>query len=61
MFAGLPEIIIILVVLAVFFGAGKLPEVMGALGHTAKHFKEGKDAFEAGLKDTPPDEGSSDS
>ena len=43
---GMPELIIILVIILVVFGAGKLPEIGSALGKSIKNFKrasEGKD------------------
>lgn len=43
---GMPELIIILVIVLVVFGAGKLPEIGGALGKSIRNFKkssEGKD------------------
>jgi sec-independent protein translocase protein TatA len=46
---GLPEIIVILVIVLVIFGAGKLPDVAGALGKSIANFKraaEGKDEIE---------------
>jgi len=41
---GLPEMLIILAVVVVLFGAGKLPSVMGDLAKGVRNFK-------AGLKD----------
>ena len=38
---GLPELIVILVIVLIFFGAGKLPEIGKALGKGIKGFKEG--------------------
>lgn len=38
---GLPEIIVILVLVLILFGAGKLPQVMSDLGKGMKAFKEG--------------------
>ncbi len=38
---GLPEILLILVVVLILFGAGKLPNVMGQLGKGVKSFREG--------------------
>ncbi|MCA3244704.1 MAG: twin-arginine translocase TatA/TatE family subunit [Alphaproteobacteria bacterium] len=38
---GLPELLIILVIVFLVFGAGKLPEVMGQLGKGVNAFKEG--------------------
>lgn len=40
---GLPEIIVILLIVLVLFGAGKLPRVMGDLGRGVKAFKAGLD------------------
>ena len=43
---GMPEMIIILVIVMVVFGAGKLPEIGGAMGKSIRNFKsasEGKD------------------
>jgi sec-independent protein translocase protein TatA len=46
---GMPELIVILVIVLVIFGAGKLPEIGGALGKSIKNFKkasEGKDEID---------------
>lgn len=46
---GMPELIVILVIVMVIFGAGKLPEIGSALGKSIKNFKrasEGKDEIE---------------
>jgi sec-independent protein translocase protein TatA len=37
---GFPEIIIILVIVLLIFGAGKLPEIMGSVGKGIKDFKK---------------------
>jgi len=37
---GFPEIIAILVVVLLIFGAGKLPEIMGSLGKGIRNFKK---------------------
>jgi sec-independent protein translocase protein TatA len=37
---GVPELAIILVIALVFFGAGKLPNVMGSLGKGMREFKK---------------------
>ena len=37
---GLPEIILILVVVMIFFGAGKLPDVATGLGKAIKNFRQ---------------------
>jgi sec-independent protein translocase protein TatA len=38
---GTTELIIILVLVMIIFGAGKLPQVGGALGKGLRNFKEG--------------------
>lgn len=40
---GGPEFLIILVVVLIVFGAGKLPNVMGDLGRGIKEFKKAQD------------------
>lgn len=43
---GLPEMIVVLVLVLVVFGAGKLPEIGGAFGKSIRNFKnasQGKD------------------
>ncbi len=37
---GMPELIIILVIILIIFGAGKLPEIGGAIGKGIKNFKK---------------------
>jgi sec-independent protein translocase protein TatA len=37
---GMPELIIILVIIVLIFGAGKLPEIGGAVGKAIKGFKK---------------------
>lgn len=36
---GMPELIIILVIIMIIFGAGKLPEIGGGLGKAIRNFK----------------------
>ena len=43
------EYIIILVVVMIFFGAGKLPTVLGQMGRGVKAFKEGMNEKDAEL------------
>lgn len=46
---GMPELIVILIIVLVVFGAGKLPEIGGALGKSIRNFKkasEGKEEIE---------------
>jgi sec-independent protein translocase protein TatA len=37
---GMPELVIILVIILIIFGAGKLPEIGGAIGKGIKNFKK---------------------
>jgi sec-independent protein translocase protein TatA len=37
---GMPELLIILVIVVIIFGAGKLPEIGGALGRSIRNFKK---------------------
>lgn len=37
---GVPELIIILVLVLIVFGAGKLPEIGGGIGKAIKNFKK---------------------
>lgn len=41
---GMSELMIILVIIMVIFGAGKLPELGGALGKGIKNFRQAADA-----------------
>jgi sec-independent protein translocase protein TatA len=46
---GLPEMVIILVIVLLVFGAGKIPEIGGAIGKSIRNFKtaaDGKDVIE---------------
>jgi sec-independent protein translocase protein TatA len=46
---GMPEMVIILVIVLVVFGAGRLPEIGGAFGKSIRNFKkasDGKDVIE---------------
>ena len=48
---GIGELIIILVIILVVFGAGKLPQIGDALGRSIRNFKRsstGKDEVEVG-------------
>ena len=55
---GMPEMIIILIIVLVVFGAGKLPEISSAMGKSIRNFKkaaEGKEDIE--IKAKGEDEG----
>ena len=43
---GMPELIVILVIVLLVFGAGKLPEIGGALGKSIRNFKRASDGKE---------------
>ena len=43
---GPAELVIILVVVLIIFGAGKLPEVGGAIGKGIRAFKRGQEGME---------------
>jgi sec-independent protein translocase protein TatA len=47
---GMPELIIILVIIVIIFGAGKLPEIGSGLGKGIKNFKKATRDEDAGDK-----------
>jgi sec-independent protein translocase protein TatA len=51
---GAPELIIILVIVIIIFGAGKLPEIGGALGKGIREFRQATKEIE-GAKDDVKD------
>ena len=50
---GMPELLVILVIVLIIFGAGKLPEIGGAIGKGIKNFK--KSVHESEEIDVTPD------
>ncbi len=44
---GMPELIVILVIIVIIFGAGKLPEIGSGIGKGIKNFKEATKQEEA--------------
>ena len=44
---GMPELIIILVIILIIFGAGKLPEIGSGIGKGIKNFKKATKEVEA--------------
>jgi sec-independent protein translocase protein TatA len=46
---GMPELIIILVIILIIFGAGKLPEIGAGVGKAIKNFKSASNETEAGV------------
>jgi len=49
---GLPELLIILVIIIIIFGVGKLPELGGALGKSIREFRQAS----AGMEEEEPKE-----
>ena len=53
---GIPELLVIMVIVFVLFGAGKLPEVGKALGKGIRSFKKEMNSLDDALKtDTEPE------
>jgi sec-independent protein translocase protein TatA len=50
---GMPELIIILVIILIIFGAGKLPEIGSGIGKAIKNFKGATDEEADKEKKTP--------
>ena len=48
---GMPELIIILVIILIIFGAGKLPEIGAGMGKAIKNFKSSSKEAEKLEKD----------
>lgn len=49
----MPEILLIALVVLLFFGGKKIPEMMRGLGKGVRSFKEGMNDIEKELNDTP--------
>ena len=53
---GFPELMVILVIIMIIFGAGKLPEIGSAFGNSIKNFKKSmKDAETEEIESGPTD------
>ena len=52
---GPTELIIILVVVLIIFGVGRLPEVGGAFGKAIREFRKGQDRNDEILEENPKD------
>ena len=48
---GMPELIVILVIILIVFGVGKLPEIGGGMGKAIRNFKDATKEAES----TPPE------
>jgi sec-independent protein translocase protein TatA len=47
------ELLIILILVMIIFGAGKLPEIGAGLGKSIRNFKKGVNDVEADIKEEP--------
>lgn len=56
---GAPELIVILVVVVLLFGARKLPELGSSVGKSIKNFRKGMAEAEADPDDQPQSESAS--
>ncbi len=57
---GMPELIIILIIILIIFGAGKLPEIGSGIGKGIKNFKKASEEVSKGEIESPKDSESSD-
>ncbi len=48
---GFPELMIILVIIMIIFGAGKLPEIGSAFGNSIRNFKKSMKEAEEGTEE----------
>jgi sec-independent protein translocase protein TatA len=55
---GMPELIIILVIIVIIFGAGKLPEIGSGIGKGIKNFKDATKKEDQKKIDDEPKDGS---
>jgi sec-independent protein translocase protein TatA len=58
-FLGTPELLIILFIVILIFGVGRISKVAGELGSGIRSFREGLKDEEEENKDNPPDNQSS--
>ena len=57
----LPELLVILFIVVLIFGAGKLPEIAGSMGKSIKEFRRGVQVEGAKSDEKPESESVSDS
>jgi sec-independent protein translocase protein TatA len=55
---GMPELVVILVIIVIIFGAGKLPEIGSGIGKGIKNFKEATKKEEESKKIDDDEKGS---
>ncbi len=53
---GMPELMVILLIVIMVFGAKRIPEIMGGLGKGIKTFKKAMDGDETESPDKPASE-----
>ncbi len=53
---GLPEILIILAIVLLLFGPGRIVKIANELGSSIKAFRDGLQKKDDSEQDTPPDE-----
>jgi sec-independent protein translocase protein TatA len=53
---GIPELVIILIIILIIFGTGKLPEIGGALGKGIRNFKKATRETPEEIDVTPSDD-----
>ena len=51
---GLPELLVVLVIVLLLFGAKRLPEIARGLGKSIQEFKKGVKDIERDVKDDKP-------
>jgi sec-independent protein translocase protein TatA len=54
---GFPELMVILIIIMIIFGAGKLPEIGSAFGRSIKNFKSSMKEAQEGDETVPVEEG----
>ncbi len=54
---GVPELLIILLIVVIFFGVGRLPELGGAVGKSIKEFRKATKDITEGETTESSDEG----
>ncbi len=58
---GLPELVVIMFIVLIIFGAGKLPEIGGAIGKGIKNFRSGIKESPKEIEEQPQNDKSADS